>query len=327
MNLKGELNIRKKLIDNALQKTLSFDSELTLYKAVKYLPLAGGKRLRPIISMLCCESTGGKKEDAIPFGVALELVHNFTLVHDDIMDRDEFRRGRRTTHMRFGKSIAINAGNVLFSTAFETLSKSSLEDRLVRKLTKDIAITAREIAEGQDMDIDFEEKTYISEKEYLKMVEKKTARIIETGAMGGAIIGKGSETQVKKLAEYGRLIGVAFQIWDDILGLLGNPKITGKPVGNDIVRGKKTLIVIHGLNHANKEDRKTLLNIIGKEDMSNEELENTVEIFRKTNSIGYAENMAMSLVEKAKENLNILPESDSKQVLSMVAEYCVKRKK
>jgi len=326
MDLKDEIGEKATIINEELKKSLAFKG-LKIYDAMRHLILGGGKRLRPVIAMLSCEAVGGKNNDSIPFAVAVELVHNFTLLHDDIMDKDELRRGMKTTHVVFGEPRTIIAGDALFALAYEEILKLKIKPEKLKILLKDFSVMVREIAEGQDMDIDFEKRKDVSEKEYLEMVGRKTARIIKTAAMGGAMIGNGTAKQIEKLAEYGRLVGVGFQIWDDVLGLVGDPKRTGKPVGNDIRRGKKTLIVVHGLSHANEEDRKTLLNIIGKKGISDEEVKNAVEILRKTNSVDYAKNMALNLVEKAKENLNVLPDSDSKQVLSMVAEYCVGRDK
>lgn len=326
MELKDEIRKRADLVNDALERSLAFKG-LKIYDAMKYLILAGGKRLRPVIAMLSCESVGGKKENVMHFAVALEIVHNFTLLHDDIMDKDEFRRGVKTTHVVFGEPRTIIAGDALFALAFEEIAKLEMEPEKLKILLKDFSSMVREISEGQDMDIDFETRNNVSEKEYLEMIDKKTARILKSAAMGGALIGNGSSQQVKNLAEYGRLIGVVFQIWDDVLGLVGDPEITGKPVGNDIRRGKKTLIVVHGLNHAGRDDKKTLLNILGKEDATGKELENAVEILRKTNSIEYAKGMALDLVEKAKETLGILSESGSRDVLSMIAEYCAGRDK
>ncbi len=326
MDIKDEIRKRADIVNNALEKSLALKG-LKIYDAMRYLPLAGGKRLRPVISMLSCESVGGKKENIMPFAVALELVHNFTLLHDDIMDKDEFRRGGKTTHVVFGEPRAIIAGDALFACAFEEILKLEIKPEKLKILLKDFSSMVREISEGQDMDMDFESRTDVSEKEYLEMINKKTARIIKTAAMGGAIIGNGSAKQAENLSEYGRLIGLGFQIWDDVLGLVGDTKITGKPVGNDVRRGKKTLIVVHGLNHAGDEDKKILLNIIGKNDATNEEIETVIKILRKTNSIDYSKNMALSLVEKAKENLNILPESESRHVLIMIADYCTGREK
>lgn len=326
MDLKEQIGKKADIVNEALKKSLSLKG-LRIHDAMRYLIFGGGKRLRPVIAMLSCEAVGGKNNDSIPFAVAVELVHNFTLLHDDIMDKDEVRRGMKTTHVVFGEPRAIIAGDALFARAYEEILKLKIKPEKLKILLKGFSEMIREIAEGQDMDIDFEERTDVSEEEYLKMVEKKTARIIKTAAMGGAMIGNGSAEQVKNLAEYGRLIGIGFQIWDDVLGLVGDPKRTGKPVGNDLRRGKKTLIVICGLNKAKGADRKFLCSVLGNENASEKEIRNAVEILEKTNSIGYARDMAIAYAERAKYNLKYLQKSESREILEMLADYSVGRDK
>ncbi|RLF43554.1 MAG: polyprenyl synthetase family protein, partial [Thermoplasmata archaeon] len=230
---------RLKEINEAIEAYLQNGEPRKLYQAMQHLPLAGGKRLRPILAIISCEAVGGNGKKAIPFGVALELIHTFTLVHDDIMDRDEERRGIPSVHKKFGEATAILAGDALFAKAFEVVSEVKEN---VGILVKNIATMAREICEGQQMDMSFEEMEEVSEESFLKMIEKKTAKMFEHAAYGGAIIGGGSDEETLALRSYGRNLGMAFQIGDDCLDVIG--KKIGKPVGSDIREGKKTLMFI-----------------------------------------------------------------------------------
>ncbi|RLF51848.1 MAG: polyprenyl synthetase family protein, partial [Thermoplasmata archaeon] len=180
----------KEAIDKAIENYLYEKEPSNLYEAVKYLPFAGGKRLRPLIACLACEAVGGNFVNALPLAVALELIHTFTLVHDDIMDKDEERRGMPAVHVKFGESTAILAGDTLFAKAFEVAS--AIKDaEIAKKILRNLAIMAKEICEGQQLDIEFEEMEYVEESQFLEMIEKKTARMFEQAAMGGAIVGRG----------------------------------------------------------------------------------------------------------------------------------------
>ncbi|HDN96120.1 MAG: polyprenyl synthetase family protein [Thermoplasmata archaeon] len=311
----------KEAIDKAIENYLYEKEPILLYDAVKHLPFAGGKRLRPIIACLACEAVGSEFTKAIPFAVALELIHTFTLVHDDIMDKDEERRGMPAVHKKFGENIAILAGDALFAKAFEVASY--IKDAAIAKtILRNLAMMAKEICEGQELDIRFEEMEYVEEKQFLEMIEKKTAKMFEHAAMGGAIIGGGNEKEVKALQEYGKSLGMAFQIWDDCLDVIG--KDIGKPVGSDIREGKKTLIYLYA--YKNSEDKQWLKNY-GKEDASKEEIDEIIKFFEEVGAIEYAKNKAMEFANKAKEALNVLRESEAKEKLAEMAEFAVKREK
>lgn len=327
MNLGIELNSMAEMVNKELKKNLQFGKRSTLYDAMRYLIFAGGKRLRPIIAMHACAAVGGKKEKALPLALALELVHSFTLIHDDIMDRDKFRRNIKTTHIVFGEATAINAGDALFARAFETLVELETAPKLKNELTAEFSKTIRKIAEGQQMDIEFEKRDIVTEKEYLEMIEKKTSALIEMAAKGGALVGNGTKKEIASLANYGKYLGLGFQIWDDFLGIAGDPKKTGKPVGNDLRRGKKTLIVVCGLNKAKGAYRKFLCSVLGNEDASEKEIRNAVQILDKINSTGYARDKAISYAQRAKYNLKYLQKSESREVLEMLADYSVGRDK
>lgn len=326
--LKEELEIKADIINKAIEKALQFEEELPFYKSVTYLPMQRGKRLRPILALICCEAICNDYKKAIPFGVSLELIHNFTLVHDDVMDKDEFRRGFLTTHKKFGEASAINAGDTIFARAFEILAKIKIDRKKAIKLFGETAKTVREISEGQQMDMDFEKRKIVSEKEYLTMIEKKTAVIYRMAGKGGIIIGGGNEKQANNLAEYGRLIGIGFQIKDDILDLIGNLSKTGKgAIGNDIRRGKKTIIVCNFLRRAEEEDKGKFLKILGNKDANKKEIKTAIELLNKTNSIEFANNLANEYCDNAKKLLNVLPESKSKDLLKEFADFMVMRNK
>jgi len=311
----------REAINKAMENYLYEKEPPQLYMAVKHLPFSGGKRLRPIIAWLACEAVGGDGMDCIPFAVALELIHTFTLVHDDIMDKDEERRGMPSVHKKFGENIAILAGDALFAKAFEIASYIR-DAGIAKKILYNLAVMAKEICEGQEMDIRFEGVEYVDEKEFLEMIEKKTAKMFEHASMGGAIIGGGSKKEIKALQEFGKNLGMAFQIWDDCLDIIGRD--IGKPVGSDIKEGKKTLIYLYA--YKNSEDEKWLKKY-GNENASKKEIEEVIEFFKEIGAIEYAKNKAHEFSKKAIEKLKVLEESDAKRKLAEIAEFAVKREK
>ncbi len=325
MELMERLEPRRKTVNEALIKMLDVGDVAKLKKAMNHLPLAGGKRLRPILAMLVADAVSNKGKKTIPFGNALEIIHNFTLVHDDIMDNDNLRRGKKTVHTLFNETTAILAGDALFALAFEILATLEVNDSKIRILLKDMARVVRKISEGQQMDMDFENRLDVSEEEYLKMIEKKTAALFAMAAKGGAIIADGTEKQIKSMEEYGRLLGIGFQIWDDYLDVSGKERKLGKPVGSDIKNGKHTLMVIHALKRLNGEERKRFLSVLGNENASTEEVNSAIALLEKIGSINYAKTMAFNFAAEAKKRLDVLPQSEHKELLNDFVDFMVKR--
>ncbi|MEW6070407.1 MAG: polyprenyl synthetase family protein [Candidatus Thermoplasmatota archaeon] len=314
-----------KRVNKELNTRLKFRAPSQLYNATRWLIKAGGKRLRPVLAILSCEAVGGEKEKALPFATSLELVHNFTLIHDDIMDKDEFRRGVKTTHVVFGESTAINAGDALFALAFETLSTLNIDNKKVKELVSEFSKAIRKIAEGQQLDLDFEKRKIIALEEYFKMIELKTSRLFELATKGGAIIGNGSKAEIAALAQYGKYLGLGFQVWDDFLGIVGDPKITGKPIGNDLRRGKKTIIVAHGMSRLKGKDRKYLLRTLGNDKASQTRVERAITLLKEAGSIDYARDVAITYASRAKQALNAIRSSEAKTILELIADYAVGR--
>jgi geranylgeranyl diphosphate synthase type I len=325
MELMMRLEPRRKAVNDALIKMLDVGNVTKLKKAMSHLPLAGGKRLRPILTMLVADAVSNKGKKTIPFGNALEIIHNFTLVHDDIMDNDNLRRGKKTVHVLFDEPTAIIAGDALFARAFEILAILDVGNSKIRILLKDVAHVVMEIVEGQQMDMDFENRLDVDEDEYLEMIKRKTAALFAVAAKGGAIIGDGTEKQITSMEEYGRLLGMGFQIWDDYLDVSGKERKLGKPVGSDIKNGKRTLMVVHALKRLNDEDRKRFLSVLGNENASTEEVNSAIALLEKAGSINYAKTMAFNFAAEAKKRLDVLPQSEHKEILNDFVDFMVKR--
>lgn len=263
----------------------------------------------------------------MPLAIALELVHNFTLVHDDIMDKSHLRRNLPTVHVKFGEPTAIMAGDLLFAKAFEAMNNISSEFSVFKELNLSLVKCVEEICEGQQLDMGFEKRTNVTEKEYIEMIQKKTAVMFMLPAEGGGIVGGGTKDQIKALKEYGRCLGLAFQIWDDYLDMSSTEATLGKDIGNDIRNGKKTLIAVHCLNNAIGDDKKILNEIFGNENASEQDVKKVFNLFRKTKSVDYAKNTALKYSSEAKNALDALNDSDAKQILMELADYSIKREK
>jgi len=327
MDLKSELEERAKRFNGELQKFLRGGKPQILYDATRHLLIGGGKRLRPCISMLSCEAVSGDEKKVMSFAIAIELIHNFTLVHDDIMDKSHLRRNLPTVHIKFGEPTAIMAGDLLFAKAFESIHNIKDDDSVFKKLDYGLVKCVEEICEGQQLDMEFENKEIVSEKEYFEMIMKKTAFLFMFSAEGGAIVGGGTKEETDALKEYGKFLGLAFQIWDDYLDISSNEQILGKDIGNDIRNGKKTLIAVHTLNNVSGSDKKLLEKIFGNKDASEDEVRKVFDLFKKMRSIDYARKTAVEYCEKAKKALHVLKNSDAKQVLLSLADYSIKREK
>jgi geranylgeranyl diphosphate synthase type I len=326
MDVKNWISSESKRFTDSLLTYLSDGKPKKLYQAMNHLPSAGGKRLRPLLSLLSCEAVGGNPRDTIPYGVALELIHTFTLIHDDLMDHDEERRGLPAVHALFGEDTAILAGDALFAKAFEIASQTPVNDSILTILTRNLALMTQEICEGQQLDMDFAYRDEVSENDFMEMIEKKTAKMFEYATYGGALIGEGSNLEVKELRHYGKYLGLAFQIWDDCLDLIGDDTL-GKPIGSDIREGKKTLIYLHALPRLTSTDKKIFTNIFGNKSATAKDIQSVILLLKKTGSISYASSQASRFVSQACASLEKIQESTAKTNLSNIVEYAIKRKK
>lgn len=261
MDFKKMLKERKSIIENELERHMKFEKgyQNTVFEAMKYSVDAGGKRLRPILLIEACEMLGGKREDAMPFACAVEMIHTYSLIHDDLpaMDDDDLRRGKPTNHKVFGEGMAVLAGDGLLNHAFETMIKKSLEDEkrahIYIKAMNEIANGSgvHGMIGGQVVDLESENKQIdIDTLDYIHM--NKTAKMIIKPMRAGAIIASASESDMEAVTKYANAIGLAFQIVDDILDIEGDQEKLGKDIGSDIENQKSTYPSILGLEESKK---------------------------------------------------------------------------
>ncbi len=227
-----------------------------LYEPVNYILDLGGKRLRPVICLMACHLFRDDYQAALPLAEAVETFHNFTLVHDDIMDDAPLRRAHATVHAKWDVNTGILSGDVMLILAYESLLR--LPDAVVPPVTRVFNRVAREVCEGQQMDVNFERRSDVTIPEYLKMIELKTAVLIAGAMEMAAIVADARQEDVQNIYEFGRKMGIAFQLQDDILDCFGDPAKFGKKVGGDIVQNKKTYLILEALNRASGPDRERL---------------------------------------------------------------------
>ncbi len=315
----------KKLVDSYISNHLnSLQGPTLLRDASSHLILSGGKRIRPVLTLAVTDLLEGDVRHAIPAASAIEYLHNFTLIHDDIMDRDEFRRGVKTTHIVYGESLAILAGDYLFSMVFGTISRN-YEGEEARLLTYLLSEASENICMGQAMDIN-PDRYVRDEEEYLNMIYLKTASLIEASTASGAVLA-GRHEDISTFKEFGNYIGIAFQIADDILGLIGDPKITGKPVGNDIRNGKRTLPVLYSLKRMDDSEREMFYSVFGKMDADDIEVKNVIDLIVDKGGVDYSRNLMRRYADRAIDILSRYDESETRDFLIKLVEFIVSREK
>jgi len=296
-----------------------------LYSAASHLIVSGGKRLRPYMVMKSCEMLGGKTKNAINAASAIEMVHNFTLVHDDIMDNDEMRHGVTTVHKKFGMPIAILAGDVLFSKAYQVVSSTNLPSNSVIELVSRLAKSCVDVCEGQLLDISMANNEKIpSQSQYIKMIEKKTAALFEVSCAMGAICANAKRKDVSNLSSFGKNLGIAFQITDDLIGVLGDSKVTKKPVGNDLREGKKSLPILLAINHANGENKEIILKAFGNSFATQDDIEKALKIIRRLKIEKTVRRQAQSYAQRAKKSIQSYSGSAKNDLLALLS-FVVKR--
>lgn len=271
------------LIQVKLQELNFPERPYSLYDPVRYTLSLGGKRMRPYFTLIGCGMCGGDPEDALPAGMAIELLHNFTLLHDDIMDAAEKRRGKDSVFKKWDASTAILSGDAMYAWAFKQLQYYGTDNSYSKEqyaLIMDIFLeSARTVCEGQAYDLEFEDVEMVSMHDYLKMIRGKTAALISASfKLGGAVAGADDEYLIN-LQEFGTEIGTAFQIQDDLLDVIADPEKFGKKQGGDIIEGKKTYLSILTLESGNKEEKEILRTVLQKPVAVKEDVEKIIDLY------------------------------------------------
>ena len=292
-NVLAALGQHRDVVEEIIHENLSKIQQERLRGAMSHLFTGGGKRLRAIMPRLVGDAVGNGHQGHYTLGACIEIIHNFTLVHDDIMDQDPIRRGLDAVHVAYDDPTAINAGDAMLALGFEMLADSSyIEDSQLRHVVSAIGQMVRHVAEGQQEDFEFEDRESVSEDEYISMIAGKTSAMFETCAETGAILaGTDSET-VANMANWGLNLGLCFQIMDDYIDMTSDTETLGKPAGSDIVQGKRTLIAIHALESG--ADLPTFDKLFGTETTDTSELAVAVQELNDNGSIQYALDRAMA---------------------------------
>lgn len=244
------------LVEKQIQTISIPDTPAALYEPVRYVLSMGGKRIRPALVILACDLFDGAVESALNPAVAIEIFHNFTLLHDDIMDRSELRRGHPTVHVKYNENVAILSGDVMSIMAGRLMNRAP--GNVLNTVHDIFSRTAMQVCEGQQIDMNFEDQLAVSEEEYLQMIELKTAVLFAASLKIGAILGGSSPQDAEILYGFGKNLGIAFQLQDDLLDTYGDPHTMGKKLGTDIVGNKKTFLVIKALEKASPDQVKEL---------------------------------------------------------------------
>lgn len=302
----------QKLIENHIQNLSIPDAPQELYEPVKYVLSMGGKRIRPALVILACDLFAGAAEPAMIPALAIEVFHNFTLLHDDIMDRSDLRRGKPTVHVKYNENVAILSGDVMSILASRLMNQAP---GVVLNAVHDIFTrTAMQVCEGQQLDMNFEERITVTEEEYMEMIELKTAVLIAASLQIGAILGGATQKDAGDLYGFGKNMGIAFQLQDDLLDTYGDPEVIGKKVGTDILDNKKTLLMIKALDLASPDQKKQLTGWLSRKDFDPEEkIRAVTEIFNGLKIRDVVESKILEYHDKALDSLRQLNRAEERK--------------
>lgn len=313
------------LINKEIAETRYSDNPIELYEPIRYIMVLGGKRMRPALLLMACDLFEGSIIKALQPALAIEVFHNFTLMHDDIMDKAPLRRGSETVHAKWNESIAILSGDVMLVEAYQLMM--TVEDSILRQVLNLFSETARGVCEGQQIDMNFEALQEVSINEYLEMIRLKTAVLLACSLKIGALVGEATPENADSLYKFGENLGLAFQLQDDILDVYGDPEKFGKQVGGDIIANKKTFLLIKALELAEDIDKEELSFWINEENPDNElKVRSVTDIYNRLGVRQLAEHQMNTFAEKALSALeNTTVDTNKKKALRSFAEQLLIR--
>jgi len=301
------------LVNKAIADTKYTEQPAELYEPISYLMQLGGKRMRPVLVLIATEMFDGNVLKALDAAIGIELFHNFTLMHDDIMDKAPLRRGKPTVHAKWNESAAILSGDVMFVEAYKLMIK--VDDSILREVLAIFSDTASGVCQGQQADMNFEKRDDVSLPEYLEMIRQKTAVLLAGSMQIGALIGGAVPDQANLLYEFGQNLGLAFQLQDDILDVYGNPEKFGKQVGGDILSNKKTFMLIKAKELATGDTESELDKWLNRSDDPFAKIETITSIYNLLEVRKLAEIEMEEYVKKAIRALDLIAVDRSKKEL------------
>jgi len=294
-----------KFFEDYLKKELKYNKPENLYDPVKYILESGGKRLRPLITLYISELFNGKKTEALPAAAALEIFHNFTLAHDDIMDNSSIRRGKKTINAKWDDNTGILSGDVMLIISYEILNQ--YEDSKYILFSKKLTEISRLVCEGQQADMDFSSKNDITENEYFEMIKNKTAVLIGCSFMFGGIAAETNTSNTDLLYKIGLNLGIAFQLEDDLLDCFGDQEKFGKKTGGDIIEKKKTLLFIYTHSQLELDKKSEFENIFYSSDLQeSEKITSIISFYENSGAVNYLKNKVKKHFNKAESLINDL---------------------
>ncbi|MCA0349608.1 MAG: polyprenyl synthetase family protein [Bacteroidetes bacterium] len=304
----------QELISNHFQEIILLKEPKNLYEPIQYIISLGGKRLRPVLTLMTAEIFDTDFQKALSAATAVEVFHNFSLIHDDIMDDAPLRRGNETVHEKWNINTGILSGDAMLILAYQYFE--AYEPKIFQELAKLFSKTALEVCEGQQYDVDFEQRDDVTISEYLKMIEYKTAVLVGAAMKMGAIVAQTSEVNKNLIYNFGLNLGIAFQLQDDYLDAFGNPETFGKQVGGDIIENKKTYLYLKALEFSNDSEKEQLLHLFSIQPNDNTDKINSVKaIFNATGSSDATQKAIQEFTFKAFETLDKMDISDDKKIL------------
>jgi octaprenyl-diphosphate synthase len=297
-------------------------SEVTLVESIgHYIVDAGGKRLRPMLTLLASKACGIDSQQHIPMAAVIEFIHTATLLHDDVVDMSTLRRGRPTANAKWNNPSSVLVGDFIYSRAFQVLVK--IGDMRIMKI---IADTTNKIAEGEVLQLIAKNNPSASEANYMQVIENKTAILFQAAAQCGALLANADEASEKGLQNFGKSIGMAFQLIDDVLDYAGDATDLGKNIGDDLAEGKPTLPLIYAIEKGDKQQQKLIQQALRTEQLNPEMLKDVIEIVRQSGGLEYTQSLAKAQSKAALNCLQALPDSEYRQAMKAMVNFSLSRK-
>lgn len=315
----------RKIIDRKLALALKGRKPTSLYEPASYILESRGKRLRPLLVLLSAKAVGGNIKKFYNAALSVEMLHNFTLVHDDIMDNADLRRGNLTIHKKYNLNTAILTGDILAAVAYEFLLKDCKVNArsALQSFTKGLV----EVCEGQSLDTEFETRKQVTLPEYISMIEKKTAALARMCCELGAYLADGSKNDIDALSNYGKYLGIAFQIQDDLLDIMADKTEFGKRIGGDLMEGKKTFLFIEALEKAKGKDKDDLLKVVINKGIKKREITYYKKLYEKLGVIEDAKAAIRNYTDKALKSIDKLSIKNEVEIFYWLADSLIKRNK